>query len=141
MKRHIALYIQKLKKWLRLGLAKENERLRAVVSKLEKEKIDYEANLLRRYVKKGCEETLAHCEQLLESDEALKHFGKMWGEYKADTMMMLTSMEYEYISKYEFTDKELEVFRHVIGNIGLFFRGCKSAHDTKVALQNTEASK
>lgn len=103
----------------------------------EKEKKDFPYENLRVYLKKGSIENLKDCEQLLGSDEALKHFGKMWGEYKVDTMMMLTAIEYEYIQNYKFTEVELDVLRHVIGNIGLFFRGCKEAHDAKVELQNS----
>ena len=91
---------------------------------------------LRKYLKKGCTENLKDCEQLIDSDEALKHFGEMWGRYKSDTMMMLTAIEYEFIQKYDFTEGEIRVLRHVIGNIGMFLKGCKSAHDTKVELQN-----
>jgi len=94
---------------------------------------DHEAAILRRYLKRGISENLTDCEQLLDSDEALKHFGKMWGEYKMDTMMMLTAIEYEFIHKYDFNEGELKVLRHVIGNIGLFFRSCKESHDAKIA--------
>lgn len=147
MLKKIVYYGHKFK--LFLGwCADENRELRqkvaelsAAVTKLEVERKDYQAAQLRSYLRKGCEETLRNCEQLIETDEGLKHFGKMWGEYKADTMMMFTAIEYEYIQKYDFTEAEIKVLRHVIGNIGLFFKGCKIAHDTKIELQNLKNSK
>lgn len=102
--------------------------------------VDPQVQLLRSYLKKGCEANLKNCEQLIESDEALKHLGEMWGKYKVDTMMMFTAIEYEYIQNYDFTEDEIKVMRHVIGNIGLFFKACKAAHDTKVELQRARAA-
>lgn len=99
---------------------------------------DVEAKLMRKYLLKGCTESLKECELLLGSDEALKHFGGMWGRYKADTMMMMTAIEYEFINGYDFTEAEHKVLRHVIGNISVFFKRCKKAHDTKVELQNLQ---
>jgi len=110
------------------------------VRRLFKRENDLQRDLLRSYLKRGSEDTLKDCEQLVGSDEALKHFGNMWGEYKVDTMMMFTAIEYEYIQNYDFTESELKVLRHVIGNIGLFYRGCKVAHDSKVELQEMKSS-
>jgi len=119
MKELVVKYIQKIKSFLS-----------------QKEQIDAESALLRRYIKKGSVESLKNCEQIIETDEALKHFGKMWGEYKADTMMMMTAIEYEFIQNYNFTEGELRVLRHVIGNIGLFFKSCKVVHDARIEAQN-----
>jgi hypothetical protein len=135
--------IDKIKEWF--SRKQENARLklqleeaREKLSILETEKKDFQASQLRVYLKQGCEETLENCEQLLSSDEALKAFGQMWGKYKLDTMMMMTAIEYEYIHKYDFNQEELQVLRHVIGNIGLFYRGCKVAHDTKEELRRLQ---
>lgn len=120
------------------GKAK-NEALGRYVSDLEDERKDYEANILRRYLKKGCKDTLEDCEQLMGTDEALKHFGMMWGKYKVDTMMMITAIEHDYINEFNFTEDEINAVKHVIGKVGLFFSSCKSVHDTKVELQNLKA--
>lgn len=100
---------------------------------------DPHAELLRSYLTKGCSDTLKQCDQLIQSDEALKHFGQMWGKYKVETMLVLTAMEYEYIQAYDFTEAEIRVLRHFIGNIGLFYRGCKDSHDARQEAKEREA--
>lgn len=137
--------IQKIKSWFRKdedALLNEITRLthelsiaQHEISLLLAEKKDLQATQLRAYLKRGCTETLHEVEQLIETDEALKHFGKMWGPYKADTMMMLTAIEYDYIQNYDFTEAEVKVLKHTIGNIGLFLARCKKAHDTRIELQ------
>ena len=117
-------------------LTEKVEKLEKEKEELEKEKKDFYSSQLRVYLKKGCGETLKECEQLISTDEGLKHFGEMWGKYKVDTMMMFTAIEYEFLHNYNFTEEEVRVLRHVIGNIGLFFKGCQIAHDSKVELQH-----
>jgi len=136
--------MKKLKNWLRSlfksqwtqDLEDEVAILNNQIYDLLEERKDPEAYHLRKYIEKTCSNTLTQCEDLLGSDEALKHFGKMMGEYKADTMMMFTAMEYEFINNYDFTEDQLKVLRHFIGNTGLFFKGCKEQHEAKVALQH-----
>lgn len=98
---------------------------------------------LRKYIRKTCFGKLDKCSDLLSSNEALKHFGKMWGEFKPDTMMVLTSLEYQYISDvdYEFTEKELRAIRWFIGNFGEFLKGCKQEHDQQVKNEEERAIK
>jgi hypothetical protein len=98
-------------------------------------KKDPEVNHLRNYIIKSCTGNLTTCRELLSSEEALKQFGKLWGDYKADMMMMLTSIEYEFIANYDFTESELKVLRHFIGNTGTFFKRCKEEHDSIVKAQ------
>lgn len=113
----------------------EIEILELRIQELEEQKLDFASEQLRSYLRLGCTENLKQCEQLINTDEGLKHFGKMWGEYKVDTMMMLTAIEQEYIHNYEFNEGEIRTLRHFIGNVGLFFRGCKIAHEARVELQ------
>lgn len=94
---------------------------------------DLQAELLRSYLKKGSQETLKRCDQLIDTDEGLKHFGKMWGEYKTETMLVLTALEYEYIQNYDFTKQEVQAIKHFIGNLALFYKGCKDAHEARLA--------
>jgi hypothetical protein len=87
---------------------------------------------LKKYLKRSSTANIGSCGELLGSNEALKHFGKMWGEYKADTMMMLTSLEYEFIAKQNFTKEHIEALRWFIGNVGIFFKNCKNEHDAQI---------
>ena len=47
--------------------------------------------------------------------------------------MMFTAIEYDFIAKNEFTEKELAAIKTILGNIGLFLKSCKAEHDAQVA--------
>lgn len=67
---------------------------------------------------------------LLSSNEALKQFGKLWSdEFKGDVMMMISVIEQEYINNESFTEKEIVAVKRVLGQVALFFRGCKAEWD------------
>lgn len=87
---------------------------------------------LQKYLKIISTKTIANPGELLSSNEALKQFGKLWGEYKADVMMMLTSIEYEYIAKNRFTPEQIDAIKYFIGNVALFLKGCKKEHDEQI---------
>lgn len=112
-------------------LRKENKNLKESLKKLE---LETEATILRKYLKTGSEDVISNVEQIV-GDDALKHFGQMWEKHKADVMTVFTALEYEYINNYEFTEAEIKVFKHVVGNMGLFFRSCQTAYELKMELQ------
>lgn len=65
--------------------------------------------------------------ELLSSNEALKQFGKLWGDdLKGDVMMMLAVIEQEFITNENFTDKEIADVKQVLGEVGKFFRACNA---------------
>lgn len=84
--------------------------------------------LLKRYVAQTCLHKKVPKTEILSTNKALKHFGEMWGEHKRDTMMMITALEYEFVSEGEFTEKELVAVRGILGKMGLFFRECQAEH-------------
>lgn len=84
---------------------------------------------LKKYLKLGCSKKEITKEEILGSNEALKQFAKLWGEHKADTMMMLTVIEYEFISNNNYTEEEIVAFKGALGKVGLFLRGCKGEWD------------
>jgi len=87
-------------------------------------------NSLRRFFRLSCLHKEVPKKELLGTNEALKHFAKMWGdELKGDTMMMLAVVEQEYITNEVFTDKEIVAVKQVLGKVGLFFRDCKREWD------------
>lgn len=94
----------------------------------------------KRYIKKGCR-PLNNCSDVLSSNEALKHFAEMWGKYKADTMIMLTAIEYEFISKEEFDAGELNALRYMIGNTGKFFKGCYEEYQAQLERERLRIEK
>lgn len=94
-----------------------------------------ETKALKKYLKKSSKEQMNKCGDLLSSTEALKHFGKVWGEYKTDLMVALTSLEYEWMTKFNFNKEEFEAVKYILGNIALFFKGCKAEADELLAKQ------
>ncbi len=98
-------------------------------------KLDIEDTYLRKYIKKRCIKNLQRCEQILESHEALKKFSDLWNQEKESIMLMLTGIEYEFLSNREFTEKELAAVRHVIGNVSLFFKKCNESYNLQEAIR------
>ncbi len=111
-------------------LIKENETLKASLE--EKAPADL---FLQKYVRKTCYSKVDTCEKILGSDESLKRFAKLWDEDKEGVVMMMTSMEYEFVSNREFTASELATLRHVIGNISMFFKNASEEWNIKQILR------
>jgi len=106
-------------------------------------KLDIEDTYLRKYIKKSCRKNLERCEEILESDEALKKFANLWSEEKESIMLMLTGIEYEFLANREFTNKELAAIRHVVGNVASFFMRCRDSHQLNevIRAKKTEIKK
>lgn len=62
--------------------------------------------------------------ELLSSNEALKNFGKLWGENAGDVMMMLAVVEYEYTTKGGYTEEEIVAVKNSLASVAQFLKGC-----------------
>jgi len=85
---------------------------------------------LKRYFRLACRYKDIPKKELLSTNEALKYFGKLWGDdLKGDTMMMLAVIEHEYIADGVYSPEEAAAVKRVLGKVGLFFRDCKEEWD------------
>ncbi len=61
---------------------------------------------------------------LLSSNEALKAFGKVGGEYRPDLMTMLAVIEYEYGRGKNYSEVEMVAVKKTLAEVSKFFTGC-----------------
>jgi len=104
-------------------------------------KIDLKIAALKRYFWRAAESKTGYKMQLLSGHEALKQFGSLYGTYQADMMMMLTSIEYKYITDNDPSADEFRAAKKVLGEVALFLRDCKREYDMSVAIQEKRAQK
>lgn len=64
--------------------------------------------------------------ELLSSNEALKAFGKLWGDHAPDVMMMLAVIEYEYRNGKAYTPEEIGAVKNTLAKIVKFLKGCST---------------
>lgn len=64
--------------------------------------------------------------ELLNSNESLKHFGTLWNYHKDDVLMMLTVLEYEFISRNNYSEDQVAAIKTILGETGKFFKQCGS---------------
>lgn len=81
---------------------------------------------LRKYFKLSLVQKEIPKSELLSSNESLKQFGKMWNDNKADVMMMLAVIEYEYASDNVYEAKEIAAVKQTLGRVAKFLQGCGS---------------
>lgn len=83
---------------------------------------------LKRYVRKTCMGDMLRCEDIIDGKASVERFANVWEKDKASVMLMLTSLEYDFLGKEKYSDSEVDVMRHFLGNIALFFKTCYEEH-------------
>jgi hypothetical protein len=79
---------------------------------------------LKKYVRKTCIGDMKNYKDIVEGSDSLERFASLWQKDKVSVMMMLTAIEYEFLSKESYGKREADVLRHFLGNVALFFSGC-----------------
>jgi len=79
---------------------------------------------LKRYFTLSCWFKEVPKKELMTSNEALKAFGKVGNEYKADVMMMLAVIEYEYGRNRNYTDVEIAAVKKTLAEVMKYFVSC-----------------
>lgn len=64
--------------------------------------------------------------ELLSSNEALKDFGKLWGDHADDVMMMAAIIEYEYTNARTYTPEEVGAVKLSLVAMIKFLKECSS---------------
>jgi len=81
---------------------------------------------LKKYFRLSCIHKEIPKAELLSSNEALKAFGKLWGEHASDVMMMLAVTEYEYKNGRAYTPEEIGAVQNTLARIVKFLKGCST---------------
>lgn len=97
-------------------------------------------NLLK-FFKLSTEYPIVPKKELLTDSIALKHFANMWDDHKADTMMMLATVEYEYLHNNRLSSEEVAVLQGALGHVGLFLKDCKKEYDLMLERQMSNQRK
>jgi len=79
---------------------------------------------LKRYFTLCCWHKQIPKKELLTSNEALKAMGRVGNEYKADVMMMLAVIEYEFGRNYNYSEKEMAAVKTVLAEVMKYFISC-----------------
>lgn len=93
---------------------------------------------LKRYFTLCCWHKEVPKEELLTSTEALKAMGELGNEYKADLMMMVAVIEYEFGRNYNYSDKEIAAVKRVLGEVMKYFISCGKEWKEFKAKQNNK---
>lgn len=100
--------------------------------------LDVENFYLRKYVKESCSQSFKKCSEVLGDDSALMAFSKLWEDNKSGLMMMITSLEYEFMHTEEFTPDSLAALRHALGNVALFFQYSHAQYEERKMIEAAE---
>lgn len=80
----------------------------------------------------------------MTSNEALKAFGKIGLDYKADVMMMMASIEYEYGRNKNYTTREIGAVKVALAEVMKYFLKCADEwqeYETQQARKTLENKK
>lgn len=87
-------------------------------------KIKGKLSELKKYFRLLCIKNEIKKSELLSSNEALKRFGQLWIESRTDVLMMMTVLEYDFISQGVYTEGELRAVKATLGKVATFIREC-----------------
>jgi hypothetical protein len=79
---------------------------------------------LRRYFTLSCWHKEVPKRELMTSNEALKAFGQIALNHKADIMMMMAVIEYEYGRNRNYSDNEIAAVKKTLAEIMKYFISC-----------------
>ena len=96
---------------------------------------------LKKYFRLSCENSKVTKRDLLTDTEVLKHFAKLGGDYMADTMQMLSVIQYEYMAENSFSEREISGVQAALGKVAVFMRDCKKEYELMLLEQQQAADK
>jgi hypothetical protein len=83
---------------------------------------------LKKFFNIGAKERTVTNADLLSSNEALKLFANMWDKQKEDLMMMVTKIEYDFITNNEFDKEQLLHVKGALGDVLTFYARCNEEY-------------